>query len=157
MTRLTRKDMQELRRSYAKTLIADEILVSGPQSAILQAAAQKAITSICQRNILPADSITTAELIITTEPKPSTNQTEYLFRWEPQLEDFQIELAGGPRDGETLRIPESMKGEIRVPIWSNVKFETDSGYPEPAKHGRYQESGWDTETKVWIYEWKGTF
>lgn len=157
MTRLTQKDVQELRRSYAKTLIADETLVAGPQSRIIQAAAKKAIASICQDNILPADSITTAELVITTEYRPSTKQTECLFRWEPQLEDFQIELVGGPQDGETLRIPESMKGEIRVAIWSNVKFETDSGYPELTKHGLYLESGWDTETKVWIYEWKGTF
>lgn len=157
MTRLTQKDVQELRRSYAKTLIANEILVSGLQSRSLQATTREAISRICQGNFLPADSITAAELIITTEPKSTTNQTEYLFRWEPQFEDFQIELVGGPRDGETLSITESMKGEIRVPIWSNVKFKTDSVYPEPTKHGRYQESGWDTATKVWIYEWKGTF
>lgn len=157
MTRLTQKDVQELRRSYAKTMIADEILVSGPQSRILQAAAHKAISSICQDNILPADSITAAELIITTEPKPNTNQTEYLFRWEPQLDDFQIELVGGPQDGDRISISESLKGEIRVPIWSSIKFETEGGCPEPAKHGRYIESGWDTEAKVWIYEWKGIF
>lgn len=157
MTRLTEKDVHGLRRSYAAVPIADEILVTGPRSRVIQAAAQKAIERICRSNFLPDDAITATELTITSNSKPSTNQTEYTFRWEPQLEDFQIELVGGPQDGQKTSIPESLKGEIRVPIWASVKFETDSGYPEPTKHGRYLESGWDTETKVWIYEWKGTF
>lgn len=157
MTRLTEKDVQELRRSYATTLIADEMLAAGPQSRILQAAAQKSIESICRDNILPSDSINVTELDITIDPKPSTNQTKYTFRWEPRFDDFDIELVGGPKDGELMRIPESQRGEINIHTMSEPIFETGHAQPVPTQHGRYLESGWDTETKVWIYEWKGIF
>lgn len=157
MTRLTEKDVQELRQSYATTLISDETLAAGPQSRILQAAAQKAIESICRDNILPSDSINVTELGITSEHKPSTNQTKYTFRWEPRFDDFDIELVGGPKDGELMRIPESQRGEINIRSMSEPIVETGNAQPLPIQHGRYQEAGWDTETKVWIYEWQGRF
>ena len=157
MTRLTREDVRKLQLTNIKTTITNEMLEMGQGSVIIEQMIEQAIENISHANFLPPSEISTAELSVETRPIKDLNATEHFFRWGPKFEDFKSELVGGPRDGEQLIIPERDRGQLDIHMQSAPIFETSSDATAPNVRGRYKEAGWDTEAKVWIYEWQGTF
>lgn len=157
MTRLNAADMRQLAGHYVVIPVDQSFLHQVGRENVESELAHKAAPRITSDS---GQNVSAQELHSATRADDSTGIVEYRFRWDPQARGFlDVELIGGPEDGSMLKVTPEAFPKLRVSVMRGSQYiEPGRAHPvRPSTFGEYETSGWDTEKKKWLYEWKGSF